>query len=67
MPLTNGSLIPAREVWRRYSITSRTLSRWLKRCELGFPRPLVVNGRRYWQLNEIEMWERMRASDRKAA
>jgi hypothetical protein len=67
MPLSNERLIPAREVWRRYSITSRTLSRWLERSELHFPKPLIVNGRRYWWLGEIEAWERLRASDPKAA
>ncbi len=67
MSLSNGSLTPAREVWKRYSITSRTLSRWLERTELHFPKPLVVNGRRYWWLSELEAWERSRVSDRKAA
>ena len=58
---TRECLIPARDVWERYCITSRTLSRWLDRYELDFPRPLIVNGRRYFRLTEIEMWERIRA------
>ena len=62
-----GTLAPARQVCERYGITTRTLSRWLGRPELNFPKPLVVNGRRYWRLNEIEAWERVRAAEQKVA
>ena len=55
---TQERLLPARQVWEHYTITSRSLSRWLARGNLGFPRPMVVNGRRYWRLTEIEAWER---------
>ena len=51
-------LLPARQIWERYGITSRTLSRWLARGNLGFPRPIFVNGHRYFRLGEIEVWER---------
>ena len=50
--------MPARQIWERFGVTSRTLSRWLARDNLGFPRPMVVNGRRYWRLTEIEAWDR---------
>jgi len=53
--------IPAPQLARRYSITSRTLDRWLEKESLHFPKPFVVNGRRYWPLATIENWERERA------
>ena len=62
-----GTLVPARHVWGRYGITSRTLCRWLQRIELGFPKPLVVNARRYWRLSEIEAWERACAAEQRRA
>jgi hypothetical protein len=45
----------------RFGITDRTLDRWLAKAELKFPRPLVINRRRYFFLNEIEEWERAQA------
>lgn len=61
-------LLPGRQVWSRYGITDRTLARWLENEELQFPRPLVVNGRRYWRLGDLECWERARpAGNAKAA
>jgi predicted DNA-binding transcriptional regulator AlpA len=55
--------LPAKLVWQRYSVTDRTLDRWLTRPELRFPKPIaVINGRRYWSLAELEAWERERAS-----
>jgi len=51
-------LVPARQICLHYTICSRTLSRWLAQDDLGFPRPMVVNGRRYWSLTEIEAWDR---------
>jgi hypothetical protein len=45
----------------RYSVVSRTIDRWLADAGLGFPQPLTINKRRYWDLDEIEQWERARA------
>ncbi len=55
--------LPAAAVLRRYRIVDRTLKRWLDNSSLNFPRPLVVNGRRYFKLDELEQWERSRAAD----
>ncbi|MEX6506951.1 helix-turn-helix transcriptional regulator [Jiella sp. M17.18] len=55
-------LLPAIEVQRRYSISHMTLYRWeRKRPELEFPRPLVINSRRYWYLSQLVAWERKHA------
>ena len=63
----SGPLLPARKVWERYDVTDRTLDRWLEREELGFPKPLVINGRRYFRQYEIESWERARAATKTEA
>ncbi len=53
-------LLPARRVWERYGIADRTLDRWLTRSALEFPKPIVVNKRRYWHEDELIAWERGR-------
>jgi hypothetical protein len=58
----NGKRLPARFVWERFGITSRTLDRWLADEELKFPRPLVINNRRYFDEIQLISWERARAS-----
>jgi hypothetical protein len=61
-PSDTGSLIPARKVQGRYDIADRTLDRWLESQTLNFPRPVVINKRRYWRLGELVAWERTRAA-----
>lgn len=36
----------------RYKIVTRTLGRWLENEALAFPRPVVINGRRYFPRKE---------------
>jgi hypothetical protein len=36
--------------------------RWQRKQELGFPKPIVVNGRKYSSLKSLEEWERSRAA-----
>jgi predicted DNA-binding transcriptional regulator AlpA len=56
--------LPARLVWTRFGVTSRTLDRWIGDDDLGFPRPMLINKRRYFLLGEIEAWERQQARSR---
>ncbi len=52
----------------RYSVSERTITRWMEDKSLGFPRPIRVRERLFFALAEIEAWERLRASvSRKAA
>jgi hypothetical protein len=60
-------LLPAHILLERYDIAGRTLDRWLHRADLRFPRPFVINKRRYFKLHEIENWERARAAAMEAA
>ena len=49
-------MLPARAVWQRFGICDRTLDRWLASPCLHFPKPTIINRRRYWSLSDIEGW-----------
>jgi len=42
-------------------ISDMTLWRWLNDPELGFPKPVYIGKRRYWQEAELEEWLAARA------
>ena len=50
----------ARSVAERYDVTGRTIDRWIADKELAFPRPVVINNRRYFYTDELEIFERSR-------
>lgn len=57
------SLVPTREVVRRYGVTDRTLAAWASRRETEFPQPVTVNRRKFWRRGELEAWERSRSRE----
>ena len=59
--IDTGPLVPARDVLKRYGVVGRTLDRWVADPELKFPRPLVVNRRRYFRESALIDWERRQA------
>lgn len=59
------SYLPSIRVQRRYDICSRTLNRWEERPELGFPKPVRINRRRYWRLADLQAWERAHIGSKK--
>ncbi len=61
--------LPRPLVAQRYNITDRSIARWELDPELAFPKPMIVNGRKFFALDELETWERSRAasSNQKAA
>ncbi len=63
----DDALLPARRVWERYSISDRTLARWIERDDLKFPSPIEIAGRRYFRISELAAWERKRATAKKEA
>jgi hypothetical protein len=46
----------------RYGISAMTEWRWLHDEALGLPKPVLIQGRKYYDLGEIELWERRRAA-----
>ncbi len=59
------SYLPSIKVRRRYDICSRTLNRWEDNPELGFPKAVRINRRRYWRLADLQDWERACISSKK--
>jgi predicted DNA-binding transcriptional regulator AlpA len=44
----------------RYGISAMTRWRWQRNPKLRFPKPIAINGRKYWSLKALEEWERTR-------
>ena len=62
MSATNTQkLIPDSQLAKDLGRSLRTLARWDKRPELGVPKPVVINKRKYRPAPEIETWLRERA------
>jgi hypothetical protein len=55
--------ITRRNVRRRYDdISEMTLWRWEHDERIGFPIAIEINRRKYYDLAEVEAWERKRAA-----
>ena len=60
-------LIPDSEVCRRYGVVAYTLWRWdHEKPELGFPKPVRINGRKYRVEAELDEFDARRAAERDA-
>jgi predicted DNA-binding transcriptional regulator AlpA len=49
--------LPGKKVCERYGVTPMTLYRWLKKPELGFPRPIYIGRYRFWDEGVLEAFE----------
>jgi len=54
-------LLSDRQVAERYDVVVRTLERWDRQPDLGFPPPVRINGRRYRSVLALEQWDRANA------
>lgn len=54
--------LTSRMLCERYSVVTRTIDRWTAAGIL--PQPLIINGYRYWDEQEVEQHERERMRDR---
>lgn len=63
----DGPLVPTRLVCDRYHVSDRTIDRWISKPELGFPQPIIINKRRYFREQQLQLWERSRARKTEAA
>ncbi len=43
---------------KRWQKTSRTIDRWVESPPAGFPAPVILGGRKHWDLDLIEDYER---------
>jgi predicted DNA-binding transcriptional regulator AlpA len=59
----NEVYLPAKQVRARYgNVSDMALWRWLQDEQLNFPKPLMINGRRYWKLSDLGQWEAVQAA-----
>jgi predicted DNA-binding transcriptional regulator AlpA len=58
-----ATFLPASQVRVRYGVSDMALWRWLRKEQLNFPRPIRINGRRFWKRTDLEAWEASRAAD----
>jgi hypothetical protein len=59
---STGKYLPTAKVAERYGRTPRTIERWLDDEKLNFPQPVYINRFKYWNIDELEGWERKRAA-----
>ena len=58
--MKNVKHVPNKDTAARYGVTTRTIDRWGNDDELGFPKPIVINGRNYypqdleWEAGRVE-------------
>jgi predicted DNA-binding transcriptional regulator AlpA len=54
-------LLPAKKVLERYGVSDQTIWRWLHDKKSGFPKPVRIQGRRYWRLLQLLAFEAARS------
>ncbi|KSV90945.1 hypothetical protein N181_09760 [Sinorhizobium fredii USDA 205] len=59
--MSNQVYLTTSQVLQRYSISEMSLWRWQKNESLGFPRPMIVNKRKFFKEEDLVAWERERA------
>jgi predicted DNA-binding transcriptional regulator AlpA len=58
---TTTTLLTAAAVKARYGgVSDMSLWRWARDPSLGFPAPLIINGRKFWRESELAAWEASR-------
>lgn len=55
------------QIRHRYQCSYQTIWRWMNDPEMGFPKPMKINNRNRFALDDIEAFERKRASVSSAA
>lgn len=62
MEQTRKTYLSGPQVQERYGVTKMTLWRWCENPSMGFPQPLRINGRKYFDVTELDAWDRSRIS-----
>jgi hypothetical protein len=55
-----GPIQPRRETAQQFGKTTRTLERWERDPELGFPKAIKINGMKYDAVRKLQQWKRDR-------
>jgi hypothetical protein len=59
---STSKYLPTAKVAERYGRTPRTIERWLDDEKLNFPQPVYISRFKYWNIDELESWERKRVA-----
>jgi hypothetical protein len=57
-PSEQDRLLPTTAVAERYGVTPRSVTRWTD--ESDFPKPEIINTRKYWRESRLRAWDRAR-------
>jgi hypothetical protein len=63
-PQVTGRKLPTRLVCERYGVSSRTVARW--GADPNFPKPILINGRKYYEEDLLTAYDRAQAVGRLA-
>src|SRR5215208_566141 len=56
--LGNRLYLPRRKLPERYTATPMTIYRWERDPLLDFPQAMIVNGKKFYDVDELEAWEK---------
>jgi predicted DNA-binding transcriptional regulator AlpA len=60
MNTNQADLVPKPSVAREFSVSGRTISRWMEDPNLNFPVPIRLRGRLYFPRTMLEEWKAVR-------
>jgi predicted DNA-binding transcriptional regulator AlpA len=55
-----STYLKTREILHRFSISRTTLARWLRSPTVGFPRPVTISRRQFFDAAEVAAFEASR-------
>ncbi len=58
----NTELIAQTPLAAMLNVSSKTIDRWSKDQRVGFPPPIIINGRKYRALKKVRSWMAARAA-----
>jgi predicted DNA-binding transcriptional regulator AlpA len=53
-------LLPTRAVMERYQVSDRSIDRWVADPDLGFPKPIRINRKRFFYEHELDAFDATR-------
>lgn len=60
---SDEEMLTAKQTRQRYGgLSDMSLWRWLRDPDLKFPKPMIINSRRYWRRADLTSWERGRTA-----
>ena len=60
--IPNKQYLTRRQLCERYNCVDRTIARWVAHPKLGFPQPIVIRERQFFDRAEIEAFDASRGS-----